>query len=607
MYLSLARRSALAIVATLAIAPVHAEPPPAALGQLFADYWQENLKLKPFLATSLGDPRYNAEYPNSLTPEYKARLKDLDERYLAKARAFAPDTLAAGDRLSLEAFIYARTLDLDGYRFPTELLPVNQFESTVQQIAQLGSGTSVQPFKSVKDYEDWITRAGRFPVWTDQAIANLREGIKKGVVLPRPLVERLIPLVEAIIKDKAEDSVFYGPARRYPEAVPAAERERLTAALVKTVDQDVLPAYRRLLAFLKDEYLPHARTTIAMSALPDGAAWYAWQIRRLTTTRLPPEKIHALGLAEVKRIGAEMDAVIVEVGFKAPTGTAATPEAIRHAFFESLRADPRFYFDKEADLLDGFRALKAQVNAEIPKLFDLAPRADFEIRPVEAFRAASAAGGSYQRASPDGSRPGIFYANTYDLKSQPKFAMESLFLHEAIPGHHFQIGIQQEQGTLPEFRRFGGYPAYSEGWALYAESLGGALGRYKDPYSRFGRLSSEMFRAVRLVVDTGMHAKGWSREQALEYMLANTAEGDTAARIEIDRYIAWPAQALSYKLGELKIKELRDRAQAVLGSRFDLRAFHHQILIDGALPLEVLDAKLDRWIKAQQAAGAAAH
>ena len=269
--------------------------------------------------------------------------------------------------------------------------------------------------------------------------------------------------------------------------------------------------------------------------------------------------------------------------------------------YETLRVDPKFYYTNADELLAGFRALKGSITAALPRQFDIFPRADFEIRPVEAFRAASAAGGSYQRASPDGSRPGIFYVNTYDLKSQPKFMMEALFLHEALPGHHFQIAIQQEQTQLPDFRRFNFYPAYSEGWGLYAETIGSDIGEYQDPYSRFGGLSSEMFRAVRLVVDTGMNAKGWSRERALEYMLANTTEGDTAARAEIDRYLAMPGQALCYKLGQLKIQELKDRARARLGDRFDVRAFHRQILIDGALPLDVLDAKLDRWIATQSA------
>jgi uncharacterized protein (DUF885 family) len=596
----------LAVVALAAAAPARAEQagPSAALTQLFAAYWQDNLRLRPFLATQLGDPRYNDQFPNALSPAYKAKLRAFNERYLERARRIDAAGLAPADRLSLEVFLNAREVELAGFRFPTELQPVNQFQSLVQTFPQLGSGQSVQPFKTVKDYEDWLRRVRGLPVWTDQAIANMRLGMRRGVVLPRPLVERMIPQLETLSRDKPEDSVFYGPAKQFPETIPAAERERLTGALREAIATRIVPSYQRLLRFAREEYLPHARDSIAMSALPDGRAWYEWQIRQLTTTQLSPERIHELGLEEVARIGAQMDAIIHEVGFQPPAGGDGSATTVRHAFFESLRADPRFYYTTENELLEGFRAMKSEVAAQIPKLFDIAPRADFEIRPVEAFRAASAAGGSYQRASPDGSRPGIFYANTYDLKSQPKFAMESLFLHEAIPGHHFQVAIQQEQAGLPEFRRYGSYTAYVEGWALYAESLGSELGRYQDPYSRFGALSSEIFRAVRLVVDTGMHAKGWSRQQALDYMLANSAESESQASTEIDRYIAWPAQALCYKLGELKIDELKSRARRALGERFDVRAFHHEILIDGALPLEVLDTKIDRWIAAQAAGGA---
>jgi uncharacterized protein (DUF885 family) len=574
----------------------------AQLAALVAEFWQDDLRMRPFNATSLGDPRYNGSFPNFIGPQYLGELKAQDERYLARAKQIDPKQLTAEERLTWEVFVRARAVALAGFQFPNELLPVNQFQGQPQELALFGSGRGPQPFRSVKDYDDWVQRARGFPVWADQAIVNMRTGVQRGIVLPRPLVERAIPQLESLAKGPPEASVFWGPLRQWPDAVPVADRERLTGALRSAIERDLLPSYQRLLTYVRDEYLPHARETVAFTALPNGKAWYAWQIERQTTTRLSADEIHAIGLHEVERIGAEMDRLIADSGYRPPPGTGTEPAAVRRAYIESLRVDPRFYFTNADDLLAGFRALKGDITANLPRQFDIFPRADFEIRPVEAFRAASAAGGSYQRASPDGTRPGIFYVNTYDLKSQPKFMMEALFLHEALPGHHFQIAIQQEQTQLPEFRRYGNYTAYAEGWGLYAETLGSELGQYKDPYSRFGGLSSEMFRAVRLVVDTGMHAKGWTRERALEYMLANTTEGETAARAEIDRYLAVPAQALCYKLGQLKIQELQNRARARLGDRFDVRAFHRQILIDGPLPLEVLDSKIERWIAAQSAA-----
>jgi uncharacterized protein (DUF885 family) len=574
----------------------------AQLAALVAEFWQDDLRMRPFNATSLGDPRYNGSFPNFIGPAYLSELKAQNERYLARAKQIDPTQLTREERLSWEVFVQARTVALEGFQFPNELLPVNQFQGQPQELALFGSGRGPQPFRTVKDYDDWVQRTHGYPVWVDQAIVNMREGVKRGIVLPRPLVERTLPQLESLAKGPPEASVFWGPVRQWPDSVPVAARERLSAALRTAIERDVLPSYQRLLAYVRDEYLPHARDSVAFTALPNGKAWYAWQIERQTTTHLSAEEIHDIGLREVERIGAQMDRLIAESGYRPPPGTANAAGAIRRAYIESLRVDPRFYYADADALLAGFRAMKSDITAALPRQFDIFPRADFEIRPVEAFRAASAAGGSYQRASPDGSRPGIFYVNTYDLKSQPKFMMEALFLHEALPGHHFQIAIQQEQSQLPEFRRYGNYTAYAEGWGLYAETLGSELGEYKDPYSRFGGLSSEMFRAVRLVVDTGMHAKGWTRDRALEYMLANTTEGETGARAEIDRYLAVPGQALCYKLGQLKIQELKDRARARLGDRFDVRAFHRQILIDGALPLEVLDGKLERWIAAQSAA-----
>jgi uncharacterized protein (DUF885 family) len=384
--------------------------------------------------------------------------------------------------------------------------------------------------------------------------------------------------------------VYWGPIRNLPEGFGAADRERLTAAYRAAIEGKVVPTYRRLHDFMRDEYLPRTRTSVGLDALPDGAAWYAQRVRDITTTDLTPAQIHDIGLAEVARIRNEMKGVMQRVGF----------EGDLDAFFRFLNTDPRFVWPSREALVAGYVDIKNRVDPQLPKLFEVLPKADYEVRAVEPFREKSAAGGSYQAASEDGTRPGIFYANTYDLSARPKWAMEALSLHEGNPGHHFQISIAREQKELPRFRRFGGYTAYSEGWALYAESLGPDLGMYEDPYQYFGRLEGELFRAIRLVVDTGLHSKGWTRQQVLDYIQANSATSEARRVAETERYMAIPGQALAYKLGQLKISELRARAEQALGERFDLRKFHTAVLGDGPLPLDVLEAKIDRWIASQK-------
>jgi uncharacterized protein (DUF885 family) len=374
-----------------------------------------------------------------------------------------------------------------------------------------------------------------------------------------------------------------------PQEFSAADRQRLTEAYRAALAHEVLPAYARLADFLERDYLPAARSSVGWGDLPDGAAWYRWRIRGATTMDRPADEIHQLGLAEVARIRAEMTAVKDQVGFQ---GDLA-------AFFEHLQDDPKFYFNSEQELLDAYRDVKRRIDALLPKLFVDFPKADYEIRAVEEFRAASAAGASYQAPSADGKRPGIFYINTHNLRAQPRFGVETLSLHEAAPGHHFQIAIQQELTSLPRYRRFNGYTSYSEGWALYAESIGKELGMFTDPYQWYGRLSDEMLRAMRLVVDTGLHSRGWTREQAIRYMLDNSSLAESDVTAEVERYIVWPGQALGYKLGQLQITALRARAQSALGPAFDVRAFHSQVLRDGALPMDVLGAKIDRWIRGQ--------
>ena len=569
-----------------------ADTPASRLNALVEAYWQESLALDPLEATFLGDHRYDAELPNNIGTAHMSLELALARRYLKQVAGVDANALGPDDRLTLDIFRRDLEEHVEGFRYQSELLPFNQFYGLPQLMAQLGSGSSAQPFKTVRDYENWLKRIEGFIAWVDQAIANMRRGAAKGVVQPTVLMERALPQLADLIAADPTKSVFYRPVASFPESIAPVEQARLRQAYASAIATRLNPAYQRLHDFIKTEYLPETRASVAFTDLPLGKEWYAYRVRVQTTTTLTPESVHAIGLAEVARIGAEMDGLIATLGFKGD----------RKAFFDSLRSDPRFYFEREEDLLGAYRALKEKVRARLPEQFDMAPVADFEIRAVEAFRAKSQASASYQGAAPDGSRPGVFYVNTYDLKSRPKYMMEAVYLHEAEPGHHFQISIKQELKGLPSFRRFGNYGAYAEGWGLYSESLGRDLGLYSDPYNYFGALSLEIWRAVRLVVDTGMHAKGWSREKAIDYMLANTALGATDAVAEVERYIALPGQALTYKLGELKIKELKARAQKELGARFDVRQFHRAILDAGSLPLEVLDQKVGRWIASRKSA-----
>lgn len=559
------------------------------LAALVEEYFERSLELSPIRATSLGDHRWDDRFPNSIGPEHRGKSEALNRDFLERINGIEPGLLEGQDLLSWEIFKSDRENDIEGLRFPGYLIPVNQFFSVPNFFAQMGSGASIHPFKTVKNYDDFLARMDGFSVWIDQAIENMREGMANGVVNPRILMEKTLPQLEAHRVEDVTDSLFYRPIQNMPEDFSAEDRERLTAAYAEAIQNVVIAAYGRLHDFIGDEYLPAARDTVGLYAIPDGEAWYAYSARMRTTTDLTPEQIHQIGLDEVARIHDQMRGVMAEVGF----------EGDLKDFFEFMNSDPQFYFTEREDLINGYRDMREYVHDLAPKLFKRFPEADYEVRAVEPFREKSASGGSYQRAAPDGSRPGVFYANAYDLSARPKWAMESLFLHEAVPGHHFQIALQQEVEELPRFRRFGGFTAYSEGWGLYAESLGKELGVYTDPYQYFGALNAELWRAVRLVVDTGLHAKGWTREDVLDYMYANTAVNQARAVSEAERYIAWPGQALAYKIGQLKIRELRDRAEAQLGSAFDPREFHEAILIDGSLPLDVLEAKIDRWIANQ--------
>jgi uncharacterized protein (DUF885 family) len=565
----------------------------AELSVLVEEFFERNLELNPLLATSIGDDRYNDRLANSLSPEYLQQNEALNREYLQRVMAIDPASLSGQDRLTYETFRYSREMELEGQDFPDHLQPINQFYSITNSFVQLGSGSSIHPFKTVENYDDFLSRVDDFVVIVDQAITNMKAGMEQGVVQPRILMAKTLPQLASQITDDVESSTFYSPIREMPEEFAAEERERLTGEWRSAITDKIVPAYQRLHNFIGDEYLSAARETVGMAGLPGGTEWYAYLVRLRTTTDLSPGEIHQIGLDEVKRIHVEMQGVMDEVGF----------EGDLDDFFEFLNTDEQFYYDRPEELIQGYRDMSDHIESLAPKLFSVFPKADFEVRAVEPFREQSASGGSYRRGTPDGSRPGVFFANTYDIKARPKWAMESLFLHEAIPGHHFQISIQQELEDLPRFRRFGGYTAFSEGWGLYAESLGKELGVYTDPYQYFGALNAELWRAIRLVVDTGLHDQGWSRQDVLDFMYANSAVKEARAVSEAERYMAIPGQALAYKVGQLKLLDLREYAEEKLGDEFDIKEFHSMILTDGPLPLQLLEAKVERWIEGQGRAG----
>lgn len=562
----------------------------AQLDKFYADYWEALLKLNPLQATFQGDNRYNDQMPDFYSAEFRKQSHDFTREWLDKAQAIGSDGLQGQDLISYEIFVRDAKESLEGEQYPDWMLPVDQMGSIATFAAQLGNGTGAQPFKTVKDYDNWLARGDRIPVLVDSIIVDMQAGIAAGVVQPKALMVKVVPQYDAIIKDKPEDSLFWGPIANMPKDFSAADKARLTDAYRAMIGDRMMPAFRKLRAFIANDYLPKTRDSVGLNQLPNGDAWYAYKVRATTTTDLTPAQIHQIGLDEVARIHGEMRKVMQQVGFKGSL----------QDFFEHMRTDKQFEFKSEDALLAYYRGLEAKVMKGVPSQFSLLPKAGFEIRPVEAFRAKSAAGGEYQSPSEDGSRPGIFYVNTYDLPARKTWDAEDLFLHEAIPGHHFQLALQQELTGVPAFRRFGGNTAYIEGWGLYAESLGKDLGVYETPYDYFGYLQNELWRAIRLVTDTGLHSKGWTREQVIKYMLDNSAASETDATAEAERYIAWPSQATAYKIGELKIQELKKKAQAQLGDKFDPREFHAEILKDGALPLSVLNDKVDRWLASKQ-------
>ncbi len=552
------------------------------LQRLLADDWQYRMETSPESATFLGDHRYDAKLTDLSASAIAARQAHT-RAMLQRASGVPSSTLDDQDRLSLELFIWDKTIEVEGQKFSTWLMPLDQLDGVQVGFPVL---IAAMPYTRVRDYDNYLARLDAFPRFIDQTIALLREGIKTGWVQPAFQLRGIPAQIDGQLVTNPTASPLYKPVTNLPADFPSRERARISVAAQRSIADSVMPALKKLRAFVQDEYLPAGRKQPAATSLPGGEAYYAWQVHANTTLDVTPADVHQLGLAEVKRIRLSMDSVQKQVAY---TGSFAD-------FLHFLRTDPRFYYTTPDQLLEGFRAIAKRIDGALPGQFATLPRAPYGVRPFPDYEAPSQTGARYYPSAEDGSRAGFMMVNTYRLDARPRYTMEALTLHEAMPGHHLQIARAQELSDLPQFRRNAGYTAYVEGWALYAESLGSALGLYTDPYSRFGQLTYEMWRACRLVIDTGIHEYGWSRDSAIAYLLSNAALSQEEAAVEVDRYIVWPGQALAYKLGELRIKAIRAKARAVLGDKFDVRRFHDALLENGPLPLDVLQRQMDLWI-----------
>jgi len=552
------------------------------LHELFERDWEYQMAHDPVTASELGDRRWNDKWQDltlaAVHDSYQHARQNLDQLHAIDRAQLPPE-----DQVSYDFFQHNTNDCLRGELYKWYLVRTNTFEG----IQTIENTVDSLRFETVKDYDDWLGRMRNFPAYMDQNIELMRQGIREHIVLPKVIGENILTQMNGMDWQDPAKHGFYKPFKNMPPAFSDVDKQRLNSAARQEIKADVLPAFQRLRDFMQKEYIPASFEQVGAWQVPNGDATYAYLARSRTTTDLTPEEIHDIGLQEVKRIGAELDKAREQAGFK---GT-------NQEFFHFLRTDPRSYAKSSDELLEFTRARAKEIDPLLVKLFRTFPRLPYGVRPVPAEIARGMPAAYADGASPDGSRPGFFYINTYKPESRPEYEITSLILHEAIPGHTFQGSIAIELKSLPKFRRYGGYSAYAEGWALYCESLGDELGLYGDPYVRFGRLSNEMWRAVRLVVDTGMHYKRWTRQQAIDYFVAHVATTEYNASSEIDRYISWPGQALAYKIGELKIKELRQRAEKELGDKFDIRAFHDAVLLDGPLPLTELEQQVNTYIK----------
>jgi uncharacterized protein (DUF885 family) len=556
------------------------------LKSFFDLIWATSMLESPELATYLGYPGLDDRL-DDFSPETLALARRISRLELAALSSIDRARLAPAEQVDYDLALRRLHNGSEGERFHQEYLALNQMGGIQQGIGDL---LAAMPARNVQDFENRLARLRAFPRAVDQTMALLAQGLAAGITPPRVTLRDVPAQALAQLADDPLKSPMLESFQQIPETLPAADRERLRREASEVFRSQVAPALRKLHGYLVETYIPGTRESIAMSGLPDGKAWYAFLVRTHTTTDLTPDQIHQLGLSEVARIRKEMDALIASTGFR---GSFAE-------FCEFLRTDPRFYYDRPEDLVAGYRDIAKRIDPGLIKLFGRLPRLPYGVTIIPESTAKSQTTAYYGNGSLAAGRPGWFYVNTYDLKSRPKWAMEALTLHEAVPGHHLMYSLIEELGELPDWRKWDVYPAMSEGWALYAESLGSEIGLYQDPYSKFGQLTAEMWRALRLVVDTGLHTKGWTRQQAIDYMRANSARPEHDVVVEVDRYIVWPAGAVVYKIGELKIKELRAYAEKELGAKFDLRAFHDRLLGHGQLPLALLEKSIKEWVAAEK-------
>lgn len=575
----------LAAVAILVAAPFAAQADADSdFRTLLDEAWEWRLESDPVFASRLGDRRYNSDWPDDSADAIEARHLET-RQFLRRLLRIDSARLSEASRLDYELFRRALTADVERHQFHGNLSPFSHRGG----LQTLDSLADLLRFEAVSDYEDWIARLSKLDTLVEQQIALAEAGLEAGIVPPRVLMQRVPAQIEVQVVDTAEASPFFEVFETLPETIDAETGARLREEALAVIEDVVLPAYTRLARWFEDDYLPASRETVGLSALPNGSAWYEFLAREYTTTTMTPDEIHRLGLDEVKRLRDAMLEIIREVGF----------DGGFDAFLEHLRTDPEFYFDNPDELYEAYLATCKRIDPELVKLFGKLPRMPYGVRPIPDSIAPDTTTAYYTRPAADGSRAGTYWVNLYRPEVRPKYEIEVLSVHEAVPGHHLQLALQQELGDLPEFRRYSGFTAFSEGWGLYSESLGYELGLYRDPYSRFGALTYEMWRAVRLVVDTGLHYKGWTRDQAIDFFKANAAKTEHDIVNEIDRYIGNPGQALAYKIGQLKMLELRRAAETRLGDRFDIRAFHDELLGAGAIPLDVLESRMNAWIAAQ--------
>ena len=556
---------------------------------ILENYYQDGLKLNPINATNEGDSRYNDKFPELITNDYKNKQEKYYNKYLNEVSKFKMNDLSDVDKMSKSILEWECKTNLKSLSFNTQYTPIDQMWSIHLIVGQLASAEGAQPFKTISDYNNWLVRLDGYMKWLGDAEIKMKEGMSDGYVLPKSLISKVIPQIKALTNSDLKNNLFYSPINNFPSDFDKETKSKLDKIYSLKIKEKLIPAHDKLYQFLKNEYLKEGRLSSGIDDVPNGKELYKHLIKVFTTTDMTADEIHSLGLLEVARISSEMIEIKNEVGFKGSL----------KEFFNYVREnDTLMPFETAEDVLKNFNSIHDRMKPQIEKMFDLKPKTKFEVRRTETFREKSASA-EYSPGSLDGSRPGIFYTPIPDATKYNTYSDESLFLHEAIPGHHYQISLTQENDLLPMFRKTLWYSGYGEGWALYCESLGKELGLYDDPYQYFGMLGAEMHRAIRLVVDTGIHSKGWTREEAIQYSLDNEAESEAGIISEIERYMAMPGQALSYKIGQLKIKELRKLSQQKLGDNFNISEFHNKVLESGCVPLALLENKINNWINSK--------